>query len=98
MQYVKAGQNVNHEMFNQFPEQLILKSSSDTKAAPVSVICTGKFTGFICSDHSCEGSSFLITLLNYHSRTALRFKLKTNAASIHDFLYIQFPKLSIPLQ
>lgn len=34
MQYVKAGQNVNHEMFNQFPEQLILKSSSDTKQRP----------------------------------------------------------------
>lgn len=31
MQYVKAEQNLNHEMVNGFPEQLILKSSSDTE-------------------------------------------------------------------
>lgn len=58
MQYVKAGQNVNNEMFNQFPEQLILK-----RALPISVIGTGKFTGFICNDHSWEGRSFLFWLL-----------------------------------
>lgn len=34
MQYVKAGQNVNHEMVNGFPEQLILKSNSDKEHHP----------------------------------------------------------------
>lgn len=58
MQYVKAGQNVHHEMVRAADSE----KQQWHRALSISVTCTGKFTGFICNTHSREESSFLFWL------------------------------------
>lgn len=88
MQYVKAGQNVNQDMVNGFPKMLILKSSSDTEHCPFQQPALENSQDLSAIPTVRKKVLFffaLITLLNYHSKTALGFKHKTNAASIHEF-------------